>query len=218
MNVFLISESSVKMPKRQTKSGLPRVEQNCIIHCQDIKWTKFTKFSDLRDADERFRSICEVRDIRLTQPADSVNRQQHICDQIPLHYEGSQGYHRECYQRFTMNIKRLKPAVGAEESQPLKRAKRSSSADGKDQILFKQDCIFCGKEGRKKVIVMKSWTTEGLSSFSHGGGGIILQIAEERQDEALARRIRGVDLFAAEAKYHISCRKKLRGPSSVEKH
>lgn len=149
---FPISDKAVKMPKRLAKSNPPRAEQNCIIHYKDIKWTKFTKLSDLRDADERFQSICEVRDIRETQPADSVNRQQHICDQIPVQYDGSQGYHRECYQRFTMNIKRMKPTAGASNYQPKKRTRRSSSADGKDKILFKQDCIFCGKEGRKKFL------------------------------------------------------------------
>lgn len=63
----------------------------------------------------------------------------------------------------------------------MERAKRSSSAEGNDQIFFKQNCVFCGKERRKKVLVKNSWTTEGLSSVSHGGGDIIPQIAEERQ-------------------------------------
>lgn len=197
------------MPKRQAKTVQQEgAEEKCIIHYQGIKCTRFTKFSELQDPDERFRSICGVRDVRLGMPPDSVNRQQHICDQIPMQYEELQGYHRECYQRFTMNTKRLKPSDGAEESEPAKRARRSSSAEGKDRILFTPDCIFCGSEKRKKVRVKNTWTTEALSSFSHGGGTIIIQIAEERKDEDLARRIRGVDLFAAEAKYHSSCRKK----------
>ena len=116
---------------------MPRAEQTCIIHYKDIKWTKFTTFSDLRDADERFKSICEVRDICLAQPPDSVNCQQNICDQIPVQYEGLQGHHRECYQRITMNLKRMKSSDGASDNLPKKCTRRSSSADGKDKILFK---------------------------------------------------------------------------------
>lgn len=68
--------------------------------------------------------------------------------------------------------------------------------------------IFCQQFGRKKVIRGNAWTTEGLSSFEHGGGPMIVKLAEERKEEDLARRIRGKDLFACEAKYHKACRVK----------
>ena len=51
-----------------------------------------------------------------------------------------------------------------------------------------------------------SWTTEALSSFEYGGGVTILREAERKSDEKLLKRIRGLDLFTCEAKYHKSCR------------
>jgi hypothetical protein len=39
-----------------------------------------------------------------------------------------------------------------------------------DKIIFKPDCIFCEKEGKKKVKVKGSWTTEGTVRFEYDGG------------------------------------------------
>ena len=75
-----------------------------------------------------------------------------------------------------------------------------------DKILFEQNCISCKGDGRKKVLVKRSWTSEGLSYFSHDGGPAILTIAEQRGDEELARHIRGYEFFTCEARYHKHCR------------
>ena len=53
-----------------------------------------------------------------------------------------------------------------------------------------------------------SWTTEGTVRFEYDGGVTVQRIAQEKHDEHLLTRIRGVDLFACEAQYHSSCRNK----------
>jgi hypothetical protein len=60
------------------------------------------------------------------------------------------------------------------------------------QYLF--HCIFCEKKGRKKVKVKGSWTTEGTVRFEYDGGVTVPRIAQEKHDEHLFTRIRGVDL------------------------
>ena len=67
------------------------------------------------------------------------------------------GYHRKCYQRFTMNLGRLKASqVVEEESGPSRRSSTSSS----DGIIFSPDCIFCNKTGLKKIKSNEVWTSE----------------------------------------------------------
>lgn len=130
---------------------------------------------------------------------------QEICDRIPDEFGELDGYHRERYQRFTMNLSRLKP--GAHSSNPEDRRSSRKKCTG-DNILFEPTCIFCQQFGRKKAKKGNAWTTEGLSSLEHGGGPTIVKPAEERKDEDLARQIRGKDLFGCEAKYHKACRMK----------
>lgn len=208
--------SNVKMSKRKTshseKLGDPLPKQdrqgNCILHTNDSKMTQFTYFSELDKAEERFQKILDIRGQRLTQPLGSPHRMEQVCEQIPQNFTNTDGYHRDCYQRFTMNLNRLKPATQT-GPQTQTRSKRSRSSDG---VIFDPKCIFCGSFGRKKVRRKKSWTTEGLSSFEYGGGDTLLRLAETRQDEPLLRQIRGYDLFSCEAKYHQSCRAKYNDP------
>ena len=146
--------------------------------------------SDLPNPQVRFNSICEVRDKQQSQPLGSVQRCNAICGQIPNQLGENQGYHRECYHIFTSKLNCLKtPSTAAtDERQSLKHGRHSSS----DKILFEQNCIFCKGSGRKKFLDKGSWTSEGLSYFSHGGGPAILAIADQRGDEELATGIRDI--------------------------
>ena len=73
--------------------------------------------------------------------------------------------------------------------------------------LFNPDCLFCNKQGRKKVKVKGLWTTEDTKVFERGGGETVVKLAEQKGDCDLLGRISGFDLFACEAKYHPSCRR-----------
>ena len=86
------------------------------------------------------------------------------------------------------------------------REPRRSSID-KDKTLFNPDCLFCNKQGRKKVKVKELWTTEDTKVFERGVGETVVKLAEQKGDCDLLGRISGFDLFACEAKYHPPCRR-----------
>ena len=132
---------------------------------------------------------------------------QFVCQQIPETFTSQHGYHRDCYQRFSSNLNRLTKPSGEKPSSvssSVREPRRSSTE--KDSVFFQPDCIFCNKSGRKSIKVRGSWTTESTTSFAFGGGGRILEVATDKNDTKLLRRITGFDLFACEARFHESCR------------
>ena len=165
----------------------------------------FQPLSETRDPEACLRKLKDIRTRRMSQPANSAYRMETSCARIPheLDKNFEYGYHRECYQRFTMNLHRLSPSVDPQPSTSKPKRRPSS-----DQVLFAPDCIFCNSEKRKKVKLKGTWTTEGLFAFEFDGWKTVLNRAEEDHDERLLRRIRGHDLFACEAKFHRSCRSK----------
>jgi hypothetical protein len=81
-----------------------------------------------------------------------------------------------------MNLSRLPapPPSIAGSSDFESRRRRSIDPD---KIIFRPDCIFCGKEGRKKIKVNGSWTTEGTVQFEYDVGVTVQRIAQEKHDE-----------------------------------
>jgi hypothetical protein len=104
-----------------------------------------------------------------------------------------------------MNLSRLPAPPPSIEGSSDFESRRRRSLDA-DKIIIRPDCIFCEKEGRKKVKVKGSWKTEGTIRFEYDGGVTVQRIAQEKHDDHLLTRIRGVDPFACEAQYHPSCR------------
>jgi len=119
----------------------------CIIHRTDSNLENFIYLHELDNPEDRFGYICDVRNRRLEQPIGSANRMQTVCDQVPSKFDGNHGYHKDCYQRFTMNLNRLKTAAQTVSSHERRKSTRSPS----ETVLFEPNCIFCGKFGRKKV-------------------------------------------------------------------
>ena len=169
----------------------------CIIHNEDSKAENFVHLKE-----SSFQKICDIRDKRLSLPIGSNQRMEKECAPIPADISSDTGYHRDCYQKFTMNLKRLQVV----ENEETTCTKRTSRGNGKESTIFSPECIFCNRSERKKIKVKGTWTTEGTSRFDLGGGEALQRLVEERKDEDLARRIRGYDLFACEAQYHRSCR------------
>lgn len=113
------------------------------------------------------------------------------------------GYHRDCYQRFTRNVDRLKePITGTSTGSRDKQRRESCDSI----VLFSENRIFCNKEGAIGVKRSGSWTAEGKQLFQSDACKTIFESAERETDEKLLR-IRGYDLFASEAHFHLSCRK-----------
>jgi len=135
-----------------------------------------------------------------------------ICEQIPDAVEDGYGYHRDCHRRFTAHIRR--PSADP-DSQPGPTRPPRLPSDESEKYIFKSNCIFCGKDGYKKVKQGGTWTTESTCKFEFGGGDTILRVAEEKSDFDLLRRVKGYDLFSCKAQCHKSCRwSYTRDPSS----
>jgi len=180
-----------------------RLEPECIVHIPGLQYGPMVLLSTTKDSTARLARLKEIRDKRLAQPHGSVQHMTSTCDLIPDSLTECHGYHRECYQRFTMNLSRLSTPSDPSTPSCSKLSRRDSSGD---KVLFSSDCIFCNSKGRRKVKIKGTHTTEGLSQFECDGWRTVLEVAENKCDEKLLTRIRGHDLFATEAKYHKSCR------------
>jgi len=202
-------ESKRKDPPSQCNPPRPvkkLSQEHCIIHFEGIKTSPFTSFSSLSAPKDRLDHLKSIGRERLAEPLESANRMTDVCLGIPSDVHENDGYHQWCYQRFTQNLHRL---VGSG-----KTGSTGSSLDGKskrreslEKTIFKPDCIFCNKDGKIYVRKQGTKTKEGTSSFERDGWRTVVNTAEENRHKWLLRRIRGYDLFAAEAQYHPKCRK-----------
>ena len=93
-----------------------------------------------------------------------------------------------------------------DESSRTKSSRRKSV--NADTNVFYSDCIFCEKDGNKKVKRQKRWTTEGLKDFRNNNWEHVIEKAKKHNDERLLIRIRGFDLAACGALFHPACKKK----------
>lgn len=194
--------------KKKTVQG----EGICIIHMDESKMDGFTYLTSKNRTTmvEKLRKIAEKR---LGQEFGSVHRMEKISQDFLTNIqsiaETTHGYHRDCYQRFTGNMNRLKEVVSDPSSSPNVEPRRSErkSSEG-EKIIFKPDCIFCNREGKISVVKDGVKTTQGVSGFNQGGGPHIFVHAEHIGDTNLLTRIRGYNLFSCEAKYHPHCREK----------
>ena len=186
--------------------GIPKKQQICIIHYTASKCDTFTFLSDLPDPAEKLRHIQNLRDLRMSQPPGTKSRMEAVCEQIPSDIEEPIGYHRDCYRNFTRHLERLEKT--GSHPVPGTSSKTTRRYSTQSKVLFSNDCIFCDKEGPTRVKRAGIWTTELTQCFQSDAWKTVLESAEIKKDEKLLIGIRGVDLFAAEAKFHPSCRKK----------
>lgn len=206
------------MSKR--KRGQEIEESTCILHASSLTDPgSFTPLSKLRQgtAIEKLHQLLEIRDRRLAQVHDSPNRMQSVCDQIPATLPDdldSVGYHRSCYQRFTGNLDRLKDNEPEESVllQQRPRSVRRSSTTGATGPLFPPECIFCEKV---EIKVGKDRKTERAECFPSWKNmeNAWEQIESRAEKMGLVRLyslVKGIDLFAAEAKHHPSCLRSFR--------
>ena len=113
----------------------------CIVHMKDSNFQNFTFNSNTEDKDGSFERIKKIGNLRMVQPSDSAYRLESICVGLPEVLEPHHGYLRDCYKRFTANLKRLQSREEHTEPSYGKRVKKRES-DEFDKILFTQDCIF----------------------------------------------------------------------------
>ena len=80
----------------------------------------------------------QKKDFAKFMPASSPQRMDSVCQLIPNEMQPENGYHRECCQRFTMNLGRLKQGEYVNEKSGISRRSSTTNYDG---ILFKANCI-----------------------------------------------------------------------------
>lgn len=220
------------MPKRKRHID----QDTCILHVASLSDPgSFTPLSQLKQgtATEKLRQLLEIRDRRLNENHESPYRMQSVCEQIPTTLPeelDSVGYHRQCYQRFTANLDRLKKEEKEVTQQPSQQtrplsSRRSSSVTGP---LFPPECIFCQKIEIKAGKDRKTERAEGFTSWKNKENAWeqIESRAEKMGLDRLHRLVRGVDLFAVEAKHHPSCLRSFRTSfanyerslSTIDKH
>ena len=105
------------------------MQQVSIVHYDASSCDNFTLLANLKNQQERFQKILDIRDLRLSQPVDSTHRMESVCNLIPTEICEGHGYHTDCYNHITKNAERLKHIVSTGSSQESRKAKRKMSVD-----------------------------------------------------------------------------------------
>lgn len=72
------------------------------VYQWDTTWSPVYASTD-KDREKKIARLRKVQD----QSSDSVHRTAEVCVFLPDTISAYHGYHRECYQRFKMNLDRL---------------------------------------------------------------------------------------------------------------
>ena len=73
----------------------------CIIHSAKSKNENLVSYSV-----DCFEKLLDIKRRRLESTAEAL-RMADVCVQIPSTFSEGLGYHRDCYQKFTMNLSRF---------------------------------------------------------------------------------------------------------------
>ena len=183
------------------------VAENCILHMPGIEHGTFTFLSNVKGSPaEKLVYLHGIRNKRLQEPYNSPYRMQDVCDLIPRDLEHADfetiGYHRACYQRFTMNLHCITSSTSTSYEAALSRSPRKRQSP---TPLFPPECIFC-----EKIEIKVNSKSQRPSAFTNKGKTSPWKNIENQAlalgNMHLYRQVQGKDLFAAEAKYHQSCR------------
>lgn len=216
------SEKFAAQTKKSKRDDGRRSEEHrpvtCILHASGIEPKDFTPLSQVREsATDKLAQLHSIRDKRLQEPPDSANRMEDVCNRIPESLDGANlettGYHRACYQRFTMNLARLqrRPTVTSQEASTSRSPRKSHSSAA--TRLFPPECIFCGKL-EVKVLGKKTERCIKFAVYKNKDGSLKEPTWKQIEPQALElglhhlhRMVQCEDLFARDANYHQSCRK-----------
>ena len=168
-------------------------------------------------ATKAVENLQNVKEKRLQEDVNSAYRMKVVCDLIPDSVDGLNleliGWHRKCYQSFTINLDRLKFSINYCIPEVQRRSPRIPTPS---RFLFPQNqCLFCG---RNRIKVKKDGATKeelpdkNFVSWINKRSGLenVAAMAENMQHIAYGsvwRNVNGVDLPAAEAHFHESCQK-----------
>lgn len=136
-----------------SKRKREEVQNTCIVHVPSLAdHGNFISLNNIKQgtAKEKLEQLLEIRNKRLNQEHDSPYRMQTVCNLIPTTLPedlDSIGYHRQCYQRFTSNLNRLKENENDySNSSSLEQQLRLSRSLSSAGPPFPPECIFCQKK------------------------------------------------------------------------
>ena len=69
------------------------------MHYDASSCDNFKLLADVKYQQERSQKILEIRDLRLSRPADSTHRMESVCRLITTEIGEGHGYHRDCYKK-----------------------------------------------------------------------------------------------------------------------
>ena len=188
-------ESEVRLlpPKKKPKSDTDLTK--CII-CQE-------------KSSERLRSPTEAG-LRSFKEAVEV-RKDETYHRISSTFENLEAldvvWHGKCFQSYTSkrNLSFIKPLPFAEsQERHVDRPSSRSQVNAVDWSL----CLFCQQKKSKG-------TTKLMNVSTFDSCIAIEEAARRRSDESVLLKISGVDLIAAEAKYHKHCRSQYVSKSNL---
>ena len=188
-----------------------RKPDHCILHVPGSDPGAFTAFTNIKaEPCDKLAFLHGIRDKRLGQPPESKHRMEAVWKQIPESLEEADletvGYHKQCYQLFTCNLHGLR--LPGDDPQPSTSRRHHSprkhqDSDSKKSLLFPPECIFCDK-----VQIKVSGRTERPIKFTlEHAWHKIASSAVELGKTSLHRKVKYIDLCAAEAMFHPHCRK-----------
>ena len=96
--------------------------------------------NSLPDSEKTFEKILDIKRRRLAQELTSPYCMSDDCSRIRESLSSHRGYHRKCYQCYTVNLNRLSDVK--EVAQPESTISRPSRMSW-NKSLFIPECIFC---------------------------------------------------------------------------
>jgi len=131
------------------------------VHISGLQYGPITLLSSTKDPQAQLKKLKEARKERLSRTGISSSNDKHTCTchLVPDSRTELHGYHRQCYQRFTMNLNRLSTAPDFYLPSYSKLSQRDSSVD---KVLFTPDCIFCNSPKRRKIKIKVVQRTESV--------------------------------------------------------
>ena len=162
------------MASRKTKRTETTISEEqkkalmCVVHFQSSAGKSFVYFSGCQRPENRLKKLQDICKWRPMKPADSPKRMEDSFNQMPEKLKSEHGQHRDCYRPFTKNLDCLKfSTMDSETIQQSRTSGRSFIA--LEKVILKPDCIFCNKEGQKKIKEKGIWTTGATAVFQCRG-------------------------------------------------
>ena len=127
------------MPSKKKKDKKEEQDKShvCIIHFPQFKQQKVQCLNQ-----KTFDKIKHIADLRKSLSPGSKEKFTDVCNNIPEQFEMNQGYHRQCYSKFTNRVKQL--TSGDITTQGTQRTSIRTR-----QNFISNECVFCEKEGPK---------------------------------------------------------------------